>query len=93
MRGTFTNHREQGIMLDTPNHSNPNRPSPQPGGANGNLVRWGVCPTCGVEGLFHFHGEQRWPERVADKLGMKPLMHLWTCDTCHTTFAEPTDTP
>jgi hypothetical protein len=42
---------------------------------------------------FRLNGEQRWPERVADKLGMKPLMHLWTCDTCHTTFAEPTDTP
>lgn len=75
-------------MLDTPNHSSRKRPALLLNNQDEAAVKRGICPTCNADTLFHFHGEQRWPEKVADKLGLSPLMHLWTCDTCHSTFAE-----
>lgn len=78
-------------MLDTSNRNTPKRVPLHPNSSGECGVRRGICPSCGTESTFVFHGEQRWPDKVADKLGMKPLMHLWTCDSCHSTFAEPTD--
>jgi len=49
----------------------------------------GVCPTCGSYTTFVFLGEQRWPPRVAEKLGLAPIMLLWTCGHCQTTISEP----
>ncbi len=49
----------------------------------------GVCPTCGSYTRFDFLGEQRWPPRVAEKLGLSPVMFLWTCGNCQTTISQP----
>lgn len=51
--------------------------------------RHGQCPTCGHETRFIFLGEQRWPEKVAAKLGLPPVMLQWSCESCHTTLSEP----
>ncbi len=51
--------------------------------------REGLCPTCGHETHFIFLGEQRWPEKVAAKLGLPPVMLQWSCESCHTTLSEP----
>jgi hypothetical protein len=52
-------------------------------------ARYGTCPTCHQDTQFAFVGEQHWPPRVAEKLGMSPLVHLWSCGHCHTTITEP----
>lgn len=46
------------------------------------------CPTCHQHGWFSFHGEQRWPLRVALALGVEPVVRLWNCHNCHTTVSE-----
>jgi hypothetical protein len=52
-------------------------------------LRAGHCPTCGQETHFIFLGEQRWPEKVAAKLGLPAVMLQWSCESCHTTLSEP----
>jgi len=52
-------------------------------------VREGQCPTCGEQTHFIFLGQQRWPEKVAAKLGLPPVMLQWSCERCHTTLSEP----
>jgi rubrerythrin len=44
-----------------------------------------ICPSCGSDAGFMFISEQRWPERVAKKLDIAPLVTLWRCLTCDTT--------
>jgi hypothetical protein len=48
-----------------------------------------VCPTCRQETDFKFLGEQRWPARLVEKLGIPPVSLMWTCSNCHTTLSEP----
>ena len=47
------------------------------------------CPSCGEQAHFTFLGEQRWPEKVAQALGIPTLVQQWICSACHTTFTEP----
>ena len=51
--------------------------------------RPGYCTTCETDTHFVFLGEQRWPEKVAAKLGFSPVMLQWTCQCCNTTVSEP----
>lgn len=51
--------------------------------------REGFCPTCEQPTHFTYLGEQRWPEKVAAKLGLPAVMLQWTCECCHTTVTEP----
>lgn len=46
------------------------------------------CPTCHRRAWFSFQGEQRWPLRVAQALGVEPVVRLWNCHHCHTTVSE-----
>jgi hypothetical protein len=49
------------------------------------------CPSCGSDAGFMFLAEQRWPERVAVKMGITPLVTLWRCLTCDTTITVNMD--
>jgi ribosomal protein L37AE/L43A len=51
-------------------------------------LRDGICPTCGHYTRFRFVGEQRWPERVAVRLGVSPINRIWQCSHCQTTLSE-----
>lgn len=53
--------------------------------------RQGYCPTCEQQSEFTFLGEQRWPPHVAAKLGLSPVVILWSCNNCHTTLTEAQD--
>jgi hypothetical protein len=46
------------------------------------------CPTCQERTRFSFRGEQRWPLRVAQALGIEPVVRLWNCHNCNTTVSE-----
>lgn len=48
------------------------------------------CPSCGQHAWFTFLGEQRWPEQVAQKLGIPAVVEQWLCGQCKTTITEPT---
>lgn len=52
------------------------------------IVKQAVCPNCGCKTEFHFTGEQQWPPAVAAKLGISPLVRLWTCSLCESTISE-----
>jgi hypothetical protein len=51
-------------------------------------THYGFCPTCRQETRFQYLGEQRYPERVAQKLNINPVVMLWRCENCHTTMSE-----
>ncbi len=51
--------------------------------------REACCPTCGQRASFTFLGEQRWPEQVAQKLGIPTVVEQWLCGQCNTTITEP----
>lgn len=53
--------------------------------------RQGYCPTCEQETEFTFLGEQRWPPQVAARLGLAPVVKLWSCCCCNTTLTETQD--
>ncbi len=46
------------------------------------------CPSCGERAWFTFLGEQRWPEKVAQALGMPTVVEQWLCGACQTTITE-----
>jgi phage terminase large subunit GpA-like protein len=48
----------------------------------------GTCPSCGQETTLTFVGEQRWPDQVAQAMGMDPVVALWDCGHCRTTITE-----
>jgi len=48
------------------------------------------CPTCGGQSGFDFLGEQRWPERLVEKMGVGPVVTLWRCRDCDTTITVDT---
>lgn len=52
-------------------------------------TRTATCPTCGKHSTFTFHGEQRWPEKVAKAMNLPEVIVVWQCDTCDTTLLEP----
>lgn len=45
-----------------------------------------VCDSCGQETTPKFLGKQEWPLRVADAMGIEPVVTLWQCDQCGTSF-------
>lgn len=47
------------------------------------------CPSCHQRGYFLHAGDQHWPQRVAEKLGIAPCVSLWECTHCHSTFTDP----
>jgi len=47
-----------------------------------------TCPTCGVKTTFTYLGDQRWPPKVAKKMNMPEVVHLWQCGHCQTTITE-----
>ncbi len=47
------------------------------------------CPSCDQDTSFTFLGEQRWPEQVAEKLGIPAVVQQWLCGKCHTTITHP----
>jgi len=49
----------------------------------------GHCPSCDEHTAFTFIGEQRWPEKVAEKLGIPAVVQQWLCGKCHTTITNP----
>jgi NMD protein affecting ribosome stability and mRNA decay len=51
-------------------------------------TRQGVCPTCGRETTLVYAGEQRWPDRVAERLGVEPVAEIWDCILCQTTLCQ-----
>jgi hypothetical protein len=53
------------------------------------LPRQAHCPSCDQYTAFTFLGEQRWPEKVAEKLGIPAVVEQWLCGTCHTTITNP----
>ena len=53
------------------------------------LSRSARCPGCGDLVHFTFLGEQRWPEKVAQALGVPTVVKQWLCSQCHTTVTEP----
>lgn len=48
--------------------------------------RQAVCSSCGQPTTLTYVGEQRWPARVAERLGVAPVAHLWRCERCQTTL-------
>jgi ribosomal protein S27AE len=46
------------------------------------------CPSCGERGWFLYGGEQQWPLKVAQALGIPTSSPLWHCGACHSTFTE-----
>lgn len=45
-----------------------------------------VCEACGATEGFEYLGEQRWPQAVAEVMGISPLVTLWQCPACGTTI-------
>jgi Fe2+ or Zn2+ uptake regulation protein len=52
------------------------------------LIHHGTCPSCGIITTFDLLGIQRWPERVAKRLGFAREQSVWQCRSCHTTVME-----
>lgn len=46
------------------------------------------CPSCDQRVVFSFAGEQHWPVKVAEAIGMEPVMRLWHCHGCQSTISE-----
>lgn len=46
------------------------------------------CPSCGQQTRFIYSGEQHWPLRVAQALGVPEVITLWLCGSCRTTISE-----
>lgn len=46
------------------------------------------CPTCGKMSEFHYLGEQEWSPAVAKRLGIPEIVHLYSCEHCHTTLTH-----
>ena len=46
------------------------------------------CPSCNQRTLFIYGGEQRWPVKVAEAVGIEPVVRLWHCRRCNTTLSE-----
>jgi hypothetical protein len=53
------------------------------------LRKLAMCPTCNYNGEFELLGEQRWPEEIAQRLGVPAVIRLWSCPHCLTTISEP----
>jgi hypothetical protein len=51
--------------------------------------RLATCPTCMSSVEFILLGEQTWPADIAEKLGLPPIITLWSCSHCLTTVSEP----
>jgi hypothetical protein len=47
-----------------------------------------ICPSCRHQGYFAWLGDQRWPEAVAQRLGVPSVVSLWSCPHCSTTVSE-----
>ena len=52
------------------------------------ILHRSTCPSCGAETSFQFLGIQRWPEKVAESLGLPAEQSMWQCSTCHTSLME-----
>jgi hypothetical protein len=50
--------------------------------------RYATCPSCGRLTTFSYAGEQHWPLRVAQAVGIDPVVQLWHCNGCHSTLSE-----
>lgn len=46
------------------------------------------CPTCEAHVVFHYRGQQNFPEVVASQLGLPSVIHLWSCDHCYSTISH-----
>jgi hypothetical protein len=47
------------------------------------------CESChGIMGFIYI-GEQHWPLKVAEAIGIAPVVQVWECSHCHTTVLEP----
>jgi hypothetical protein len=53
-----------------------------------NQERTARCPTCDNRTQFSYAGEQHWPLKVAQAVGIDPVVRLWHCGCCHTTVSE-----
>jgi hypothetical protein len=49
----------------------------------------GQCPSCGYVGIFHHIGNQKWPQEVAERMGVDKSVELYQCAHCLTTISEP----
>lgn len=49
-----------------------------------------ACDFCGQHTTFTYLGEQYWPEKVAARMGISPVVRLWDCSTCKTTVTTTT---
>lgn len=46
------------------------------------------CPSCKTYARFTYQGEQKFPQAVADKLGLPAIIQLWSCGACHSTLSH-----
>jgi len=46
------------------------------------------CPSCQKISSFVYIGQQKWPEKVARKMGVPQLIRLYVCQSCKTTVSE-----
>jgi uncharacterized protein with PIN domain len=46
------------------------------------------CPSCNQRTMFSYAGEQRWPVKVAEAVGIEPVVRLWHCQKCNSTLSE-----
>jgi len=47
------------------------------------------CPSCHQVSRFTYCGEQHWPPKVAEMLGLPTTIRLWVCGNCESTITEP----
>ena len=45
-----------------------------------------TCDSCGQETTPKYLGKQEWPLKVADAMGIEPIVTLWQCNHCGTSF-------
>ena len=50
--------------------------------------RQAICPSCHTRNWFVYAGEQHWPLKVAQSIGIDPVIPLWHCDGCNSTVSE-----
>ena len=46
------------------------------------------CPSCHHHATFTFIGQQKFPEKVAQKIGLPSVIFLWHCSECQTTLSH-----
>jgi hypothetical protein len=50
-------------------------------------VREAFCENCGQDTNFVYIGAQTYSAKVAEKLGIAPVVQQWRCEHCHTTVS------